>query len=92
MNHSEMVKEGNRLNAILDMQTNIVQDKSTIPEQAKIVMETGQKHKARLNQLAELIHADCACGHTKAGHQLGGRGKCLEHMDCPCKEWAVELP
>lgn len=94
MNHEQMVKEGNRLNAILEIQTSIVQDPSCIPEQFRVVKATGDKHKERLSLLADAIHGECSCGHIKHDHANQGRGKCLnaesDGFICPCKEWAVD--
>lgn len=88
MNHEEMVKEGNRLNAILEIQTAIVHDPGCLKEQATVVLATGEKHKQRLAVLADVIHGPCSCGHEKAGHKQG-RLVCL-NKDCSCKEWAVD--
>lgn len=95
MNHEEMVKEGNRLNAVLEIQTRIVQDPSCLPEQFRVVKATGEKHKQRLSILADAIHGECNCGHIKHDHSTGGRGPCLnieaDGTKCECTQWAVEL-
>lgn len=81
-----MVKEGNRLSAILDSQLLILNDPQVIPEQARQVGEHSKAYREKLDKLADLISAECSCGHPKLHHKKAQEA-C---QSCTCKEWAID--